>query len=373
LLGALYSLLQFIVAPIWGRLSDRFGRRPILLISLGGNLVAYLLWVFSGTFALLLLSRLMAGIMGGSVASANAAVADITGSAKERARGMGLVGMAFGLGFILGPVIGGVSYYALPRLDDNAALAAIGVNPFSMPAAIATALCLINFIWAIMRFRETLPLERRQKASAATDRTANPFRLFSNRLGAGVLTVNLAFFFHTVLFAGMESTLVFLTAQMLGFEPQHNGYLFAWMGFLAAVMQGGVFRRMAPRIGGKPLAIAGLLLLMPGFLLIGLVDWHHHTWLLVLGISVLATGTGLVFPALSTLISLAASRSDQGLALGSFRSAGSLGRAIGPLLAAVVYFTFRPAAPYLCGMVGVIIPILLLMSFRPVTVSASDG
>jgi MFS family permease len=377
LLGALYSCTQFIVAPLWGRLSDRVGRRPILLTSIIGNLVAYLLWAFSSTFSLLLLSRFLAGLIGGAAVTANAAVADITGSPRARARGMGLVGMAFGMGFILGPVIGGLTASPKLRLDGIAALQGIGLNPFSTPALIAAGLTLINLVWALPRFRETLSAERRASARGS-DRTANPLRLFSAALGPTVVVLNLSFLLHTVLFAGMESTLVFLVQHRLPFpDPDSiytfNGMLFGWMGFIAALMQGGFFRRLAPRIGGRPLAIAGFLLLIPGFALIGLVDWHPTTLFLWLGVTVLAAGTGLVFPSLNTLVSLATDERHQGLALGTFRSAGSLGRAIGPLLAAVTYFHFRPAAPYLIAAVGAILPLALMIRLRPVTVGEARG
>jgi MFS family permease len=375
LLGAFYSLLQFVSAPWWGRMSDRHGRRPILLISLVGSCVAYVLWFFAGTFEVLLLSRLIAGLMGGSVSSANAAVADITASPRERGKAMGLVGMAFGLGFILGPVIGGLSY----RLDHDYLkwfeitwLKELGFNPFSLPALVAASLSLINLVWAIARFRETLPSEKRNRVEAVGVRTANPVRLFTRSLGPGVVRINAAFVLHTLLFAGMETTLVFLTAQRLSFEPGDNAMLFGWMGFMAALTQGLVFRRLSPRFGPKPLAVAGFLLLIPGFAIIAAVDRHPSTALLVTGLTVLAAGTGLVFPGLTTLVSLATDARNQGLALGTFRSSGSLGRAIGPLLAAMTYFWFTPAAPYLCGTVGMLLPLWLIVKLRPtIAVTAS--
>jgi MFS family permease len=362
LLGAFYSLLQFVSAPFWGRLSDRLGRRPILLACVAGSFISYLLWAFSGSFTLLLVSRLIAGCMGGSVAAANAAVADITDSPQARARGMGFVGMAFGLGFVLGPVIGAAGYHFLPKLETGGDF--LKLHQFSMPALLACSLSLINLIWAFRRFRETLPPERRQ-AAPNSDRTANPARLFSPALGQGVMTINGSQLLHTILFAGMESTLVFLTWQHLAFEVKHNGIMFGGMGLMAALMQGFVFRRLAPKTGARPLVILGFLILIPGYALIGLVDYVPSTLNLIVGITVLAAGTGLVFPGLSTLVSLAANDRNQGLAMGTFRSAGSLGRAIGPLLAALLYFKLRPAGPYFFGAVGTILPLVLMILFRP--------
>ncbi len=359
-LGAVYSGLQFVCAPIWGRLSDRFGRRPVLLASITGTTIAYGLWIFAGDFTLLLLSRLVAGVMTGNVSVANAAVADIT-TRETRARGMGFIGMAFGLGFILGPAIGGLSYEFLPRLDSPEARF---LNPFSMPALIAFLLSAFNLVWALARFRETLPPERRTAASDGGGRTANPAQLFSPALGVGVARINLAFMCHTLLFAGMEATLVFLSAERCGFGPGGNAGLFVWMGFLSAMVQGGIFRRLAPRVGQRVLTMAGLIVLIPGFGVVALVDWFPHVWLLVVGVTVMAAGTGLVFPGLNTMASLAGDPRRQGWVMGTFRSAGSFGRALGPLLGALVYFSIRPGAPYLVGAIGMLIPLALIARLK---------
>jgi MFS family permease len=369
LIGAAYSSLQFISAPYWGRISDRIGRRPVLLLSIGGNTLAYLVWIFAGDFTTLLVSRLLAGLMTGNVATANAAVADIT-TPQTRARGMGMIGMAFGLGFILGPALGGLST-TLPQLGDSALLAGWGANPFSTAAAIAFLLSLFNLVWAALRFHETLPRERRGTLSEVS-RPINPARLFSRTLGRTVAVVNVSFFLHTLLFAGFEATMVFLSAQRCQFTPMQNGWLFAWMGLVAAAIQGGVFRRLAPRIGLRPLAIAGFAVMIPGFALTALVDWLPSTSLLVVGVSGLAVGTGLVFPSLNTIASLSADPARQGEAMGAFRSAGSLGRALGPLLAALAYFVLRPAAPYLVAAVGMLVPLVLVWRLREVGTTAQQ-
>ncbi|MBA3685167.1 MAG: MFS transporter [Planctomycetes bacterium] len=362
-LGGFYSLLQFLVAPFWGKLSDRIGRRPVMLIALSGSLAAYACWVFASDFTVLLVSRLLAGLLGGAAVVANAAVADLTATPQARARAMGLVGMAFGLGFILGPVIGWLTHAYLPNLDGHGAFAGWGLHPFSNTALFACALSAVNLVWAVTHFRETLPAELR--GNRTSDRTANPLRLFSGGLGHGVVSINVAFLLHTALFAGMESTIGFLTDERLGFGPNQLGPLFAAMGFTAALMQGLVFRRLAPCVGAKPLVIAGLILLIPGFLLVGAVDLWPSRTLLMVGIVVLSCGTGLVFPGMTTLLSLAADARNQGLAMGTFRSAGSLGRAIGPLLAAVVYFAWSPAGPYLVGAVGMVVPLTVIALMRP--------
>jgi MFS family permease len=376
LIGAAYSTLQFIAAPFWGRLSDRVGRRPVLLASIAGNTLAYAIWLLAGNFTVLLASRLLAGVMTGNVATANAAVADVT-TPDTRARGMGMIGMAFGLGFILGPALGGFSTL-LPTLDRIEVLAALGANPFSTAAAIALALSAANLAWAWARFHETLPPERRSVRTAA--RPLNPLRLFTRDFGLTPAIVNFSFFFFTLLFSGFEATMVFLSAQRCQFTAAGNGMMFVWMGMVSAAIQGGIFRRLAPRIGHRPLALAGFAAVIPGFALIALVDWFPHAWLLVGGASLLAVGTGLVFPSLNTIVSLAADPVRQGEVLGTFRSAGALGRAVGPLLAALIYFRLGPAAPYLLAAAGMLVPLLLVARLSVQThaapareVSRTDG
>ncbi len=355
-IGALYSGVQFLTAPLWGRLSDRVGRRPVLLVSIGGSLMAALLWAFSCDFTLLLLSRLIAGGMTGNVAVANAAVADLT-TPQTRSRGMAAVGMAFGLGFILGPAIGAFAWAYLPHWQATSTV--LGVNPFTCAALIAVALSLINLVWAWRFFRETLPPEKRVSAPPMT-RTLDPAQMFRADLGPGVPAINLTFLIYTLLFSAMETTLVFLVMHRLDFGPVQNGQLFVVMGLIAAVMQGGVFRPFVRRFGPRVLGIAGIVAMLPGFVLLALIDAHPHQSFAWLGVSLLAVGTGLVFPALTALASLAGDPARQGYVMGAFRSAGALGRAGGPLLGAIAYFSINPASPYWIGVVVLVVPIVML-------------
>lgn len=360
LLGAAYATLQFVAAPFWGRLSDRHGRRPILLVSLAGSFLSNLIWVFAGDFTVLLLSRLLAGAMTGNVAVANAAVADIT-TAENRSRGMAAVGMAFGLGFILGPALGG--QLAALRLDQALpALVGWGLNPFSAPALFAAALAGANLLWVAASFRETLPAERRGRGEE--QRSVNPLRIFRNDLPPRAHAVNMAFFAHTLLFGGLEMTLGFLAAQSLGLGFGAIGLMFAGMGLGSALVQGALVRPYGQRIGMRRLALAGFALHVAGFALLALIPSHPSTWLLAAGIAVNAAATGLVFPSLATLASLAAPAERQGFAMGAFRSASSLGRAIGPLLLAIAYFA-SPAAPYWLGAAGMLVPLLLVRRLAP--------
>lgn len=358
LLGALYAGLQFFAAPLWGRLSDRIGRRPVLLCSLTGSVLAYVLWVFSASFTLFFISRIIAGAMSGNVATANAAVADVT-TPETRSRGMAAVGMAFGLGFVLGPAIGGLSAEWLlgPTTSGD-----FGLHPFSGPAAIAGGLAVLNLGLAIFVFPETNPPENR--AAIQPGRTSNIIQMLDPKLGKGVPQLNLAFMFYTLIFSGMEATLIFLADQKLHFTPTDLGWMFAGMGLGSAAVQGAVYRRHAERIGVRKLGLIGLACLIPGFLLIGLVDWFPYTWLMVAGISLLSASTGLVFPALSTLVSVAGDPQRQGWVMGAFRSSSAFGRAVGPLLAANIYFWWRPGGTYFACAVLVAIPLLLIVRLR---------
>jgi MFS family permease len=352
LLTGLYAGIQFFTAPVWGRLSDRYGRRPIILCSLIGSTLAYALWVITPSFEIFVLSRLLAGVMSGNVAAANAAVADIT-TRETRSRGMATVGIAFGLGFILGPAIGGLL---------SAVPSPIAWNPFAVPALVAFGLALGNLLWAYRSFRETVGPDRRTSGSG--ERSANPLKPFLPTLGAKVPFVNGAFFMHTLIFSGMEATLVFLCADRLGYTPVDLAWVFVALGLGSVLLQGVVFRRLAPRIGAQPLVLVGLIALAPALLCLGALDPWPTTWLLIIGLPLLSVGTGLVFPGLNTLVSLAGDPDRQGEVMGGFRSASALGRALGPLLAALVYFGWRPAGPYVVGAAMVLIPVLLVIRLR---------
>ena len=358
-LMGLYALLQFICAPIWGALSDRIGRRPVLLLTILGNTLGYALWIVADSFLLLLVSRVICGLMAGNISVATAAVADVT-DARSRAKGMGFVGMAFGFGFILGPAIGGLGYEYLPSWTGGTD-PGFGLNPFSAAAILACALSALNLVWVAARFRET-----RQEAAETARRPLAP-RLFSGALGPRVRTVILANLLFTLLFAGLEATLVFLAWDRLGYGPAGMAGVFVALGLTSAFVQGGLVRRLAPKHGERPLAMAGFAIMIPAFLLLAAIAWVPSAWLLYLGVVVLALGIGLVMPTLTALVSLAADDSQQGLALGSFRSAGALARAIGPFIGAGSYFALGAAAPYLSGAALLVLPLALIARLRPAT------
>lgn len=352
-LGAIYSLLQFIAAPLWGGLSDRYGRKPILLVSIFGLFISYVLWFFSGSFTLLILARLIGGIMGGNISTATAVVADIT-SEKNRSKGMAIIGIAFALGFIFGPAIGGIlSLYNL--LDYYPDLATYGVNPFSLPALVAAFLSLFNLFYLQKKFKETLSVENRGKISHI--RSSNPFRLFKPLPYPGLNLTNFSYFFFLASFSGMEFTLTFFAHEKLGMSSFDNGMMFIYIGFLIALVQGGYVRRKASMVGEKKMALQGLTFLIPGLLIIAFASTKMT---LYFGLFFLAVGSAMAIPCLTALASLYAPSHEQGHAIGVFRSLGALARVVGPIFASLMYWKWGASSAYIAGATSLLIPISML-------------
>lgn len=356
ILGAIYSLLQFVSAPFWGKLSDRIGRKPVLLMSVAGLAISYLLWFFSGSFTLLVLARFVGGIMGGNMSTATAVVADVTGP-DTRAKGMAYIGIAFALGFIIGPALGGIVTLYNP-LVHHPEWAAVGINPFSTAALVAFVLSVINLFMIARRFTETLPPRARQTRPAAdATRSANIVKLFKPLPYRGVNRTNLAYFFFLFIFSGMEFTLTFLAFERLAYSPMQNAYMFIFIGIVLSLIQGGVVRRHAHKVGEKRMVLVGLILVIPGLVILALAQ---STAFLYSGLSFLAIGSAMIIPCLTTLVSMYAPLGHQGHVIGVFRSLGALARAIGPFIASVVYWRFGSMVPYLLGAAGFLLPILLV-------------
>jgi MFS family permease len=362
-LGALYSLLQFLFAPVWGALSDRIGRRPTLLVTLFGTLLSYLLWALAGSFWLLVVARCLGGCMAGNISTASAVVADTT-RAEKRAGGMGIVGMAIGLGFVLGPALGAAAF-ELGGFEPAVWRRGLALNPFSVPALAAGALAALNLAWVFARLPETLPPERRGGAQRAHPLLPRP-----GSLGLpGIARTNWINLLYLTAFSAMEFSLTFLARERFGFGPRQNGLMFVYIGLVVAVVQGGLVRRLTPRHGERRVAITGFLLLFPGFLAVGLA---RSTGTLYAGLFFLAVGSALVMPCLSALVSRYAPEDRQGLALGTFRSMGALSRALGPLLGGLLYWRLGSTAPYVGGAFVLCVPLWLALGLPPVPDAAES-
>ena len=259
--------------------------------------------------------------MGGNLSVATAAVADVT-SREKRSSGMAIVGIAFGLGFLVGPAIGGLCA-KLNLLEWMPQLAALGINPFSTPALLSLLLALLNLVWVLRQFDETLPPAKR---TSSADKPKLPvFQLLQSSTAATRRT-NLVYLIYMLAFSGMEFTLTFLAVERFAFSPAQNGGMFVYIGFILIVVQGGIVRRLAPRLGEKRLAITGLACGTGAFCLLAVALQLAPFFA---ALAAMAISIGLVSPTLSALVSLYSDEAEQGKALGVFRSAGSLARAMG--------------------------------------------
>ncbi|MBC2596417.1 MFS transporter [Ruficoccus amylovorans] len=359
ILGSLYSILQFAFSPIWGRLSDRIGRRPVLLLTQAATALSYLGWVFSGELWMLLATRVLAGIMSGNIAVATAAVSDVTGRDK-RSRGMALVGVAFALGFLLGPAIGGLSAQ-WNWLAAHPEWAAWGINPFSVPAAFAMILSFANLVFIQWGFKETLSPEDREAARRERSATGSRLRALFHIPVPDIRRACNANFWYTLSFSGMEFMLAFYVVEHFAYSAKDIGMMFLFIGFMLILVQGGFVRRMGPKMGEKRLTLIGVVAMIIAFLLIAAII-RQSSFFVALGF--MSIGSGLVFPCLVALVSLHAGSAEQGRYLGLFRSAGSLARAIGPLLAAVAYYFLGSSVTYAAGAAVLILPLMLLAKLR---------
>jgi MFS family permease len=340
LLSTLYSLLQFVFSPIWGALSDRWGRRRILTVTLAGNALSYLLWIFAAQFWLVVVTRLISGMMAGNIAVASAAAADITDE-KERTKGMAVVGIAIGMGFVFGPVIGGLA--SSVQFAHGPVAGSFGLNPFSVPAAIAASLALLNFLLVVKFFPETLAPERRASADA---KRPSVFDLATVRSSA-VRRTSFANLVYQVAFTGMENTIVFLTLALFAYSPRDNAWLFLFNGACMIFAQG-LARQLVKRLGQRKVVMLGMLIAAVAFVCVALIPtptpatpspaWSEGAF--YLGLGLISFATGLILPSVSALVSLYSDSSEQGRNLGILRSAGSLARVIGPVTAALLYFHF---------------------------------
>jgi len=303
-----YSVSKLVGASVAGRMSDRFGRKPLLVICLLGSGLSFLLTGLSGSLIFLAAARAVAGLFGGTIATAQAYVADVTRPA-ERARFMGLLGAAIGMGFIVGPWIG----------------AALGRYGFVVATSVAAVLALVNGLVAVFLVRET-PRQRQDAGSASswTELATQP----------AAITILVAMFLTLFAFVSMETTLAFVASAEYGLDARGFGMILVYVGLIMIFVQGGIVGRLSPRFGERRLAAVGALLLGTSMFLLPFAD-GFLTAMAFLG--TLAIGQGLLSPTLSTLLSRTTRENRQGSMLGFGQSVASAARALAPVLAGWLY------------------------------------
>ncbi len=350
-----YSLMQLVFAPWWGQLSDRIGRRPVLLVSNFGSIIAYGLFGLSASyigdtgFWILIGSRIFAGICGANLSVASAYIADVT-TPEKRSKGMGLIGMAFGLGFILGPVIGSQSF-------KHFGLAG--------PGAVAAGICAINFLLGCF----ILPETRKKDAAPAIRRPR--FAQIRHVLGMKEVGFLIGIYFlGTFAFTAFESTLPLLLDTKLHYDEEHVGYVFAFCGIMAAMVQGGGIGRLVKSFGERRLIGASLLVVAVSLVLMPLAN---SLTTMLAALAVFAIGSGINRAPTMGLISQLSPADEQGTTLGIAQSAGTLARVLGPTVATTLYDLWLPA-PYLaCATIALLaglLAVLRLMGSTPRSPSA---
>ena len=328
MLMATFSLMSMFAAPLWGRLSDRVGRRPVLMTSMMAASLAYLWLGFATQLWMIFAARAFAGICAGNIAAAQAYIADVT-PPEKRARGMGMIGAAFGLGFIIGPALGGIA------AGNNAATANL-----QTPGLIAAGLSFCAFLGVLFILPES-------RGAAAGRPARGRFAALGNALGRPVLARLLAVFLLVILaFAGMESTFALWAMRQFDWGPAQVGYALTYVGLLSAVMQGGLIGPLTSRLGEETLMLGGLALIALG--LIGLPFARLLPELLVV-LAALAIGMGAMQPSLNSLISRHAGAEEQGEVMGVAQSVGSLSRVLGPLIAGALFAGLGRGSPFLAG------------------------
>jgi DHA1 family tetracycline resistance protein-like MFS transporter len=320
LLFASYSVMQLFFSPVLGRLSDKHGRRPILLISLLGTAVGFVILGFATTLWMLFLGRIIDGISGGNISTAQAYIADVT-TEENRAKGMGLIGAAFGLGFVFGPAIGGV-------------LSRWGIH---VPFLFAGALALCNAVLLYFTLPETVTPDHPARVSAAMGRGWHRvITSLRDRRLSFVLTI---YFLSIVAFSIMTASFSLFLMFRFGYDAFHNGWVFAFVGIISAGIQGALIGKLVKRFGEPVLVIAGTLMFTASLFASPFIGPAMGIIGILVTGAVSAVGNALNAPTLTSLASKSASASEQGAIMGVTQSVASLARAVGPAIAAFLIYS----------------------------------
>ncbi len=328
-----YSIAQLIFTPLVGLLSDRFGRRPALLVALALEAIGLVGTALAWSVPTLIIARFVGGIGGSSIGSAQAVITDVTGD-SDRARGMGIIGAAIGVGFVVGPAAG----------------ALLSIFGPSLPFWGAAVVTLLDALLVIVILPETHPGHER------AERRPNLFAPLSIANVRALVGVTLLF---TTAFAAMETVLPLFTQLALGWGAPENGLAFALVGMTLVIIQGGLIGRIVKRFGERRLLISGLLLVAAGLAVLPIGSLFAT---LIAGAGLTTIGMALVNPTSSSLLSYVAPAGSAGATLGLARSAGGLARVVGPALGGVLFVTVGPAAPFLVAALVSAAAVLLVPS-----------
>ena len=336
LLFAVFSACQLVAAPALGDLSDKYGRRPILIFSLAGTVVSFVMLAMAHSIAMLFFARIVDGLSGGNISTARAYVADVT-EPKDRAKAYGLIGAAFGLGFIMGPALSGV----LARYSYTA--------PVWAAAGITLVATLMAWLW--------LP-ETVHRAAAGT---GMPFRNLAEMMRRpGLRRMLWIDFIYWFAFAIFQTTFALFVARRFGFDVSQTGYFFAAFGILGAVVQGAAIRPIVHRLGDKSTFILGLACAAIG--LVG-ATLAHTVVLFTIALIPVALGIGFGHPTVSALVSRAGRDDEQGRVQGAAGAMESLGRAIGPVWGNAALARFGDGMPYMSAAACLLLTLMLSVSY----------
>ena len=344
---ALYSFVQFLFNPVLGKLSDKYGRKPVIVVCLFLNAMGYIVFSFTHSYILLLVSRVIAGIGGSSIGVAQAYIADIT-TRENRSKGMGLIGAAFGLGFVFGPLIGGL-------------LSEFG---YAVTGYVAAGFSLIAFTLTILYLPESL------KKSQVIEQAQNQIRrkIFDFAAMKKILQkpdlaiLVLLFFILTFSFANIYGTFALLGLKVYGFTDMQNGYMFGIVGLTSAIVQGGLIGRINKVMSKKTILMVGSLLIMVALAMIP----YAGTFLGLAIVSiVLSCGTGTFQPTVLSLISEVTSETEQGITLGMNQSLSSFARVLGPLWGGFAFEYLGYPFPFITGAIFTFVIFLLAVFYLP--------
>ncbi|CAL4082983.1 unnamed protein product, partial [Meganyctiphanes norvegica] len=358
LLGSLFSFLQFLSSPITGALSDVYGRKPIVIATLIGIAASYGMWAVASNFLMFVMARVIGGISKGNVSLSYSIMADIFDQ-KSRSKGMALIGIAFSIGFIIGPVIGAM----FSRQGSS--------GWFASSALFALTLALLNIAYFTIFFKETLPKSKRRVSLSGGLLQAweftNPISLFSFRPlkslekkeRSQLMTLGFCYFTYLFLYSGLEFTLTFVTHHKHNYSSMDQGKMFLYLGIIMSLMQGGYVRRTKDG-QEKPMSIKGIIMMIPGFLLVGL----SSTWIgLYSGLTLYAMGSSMMVPCLTALASLHGTDSEKGTLLGIWRSLGALARVVGPVVASIGFWCVGSEWCYALGGIMMVVPLFILTNY----------